>query len=218
MNKRVKDAFYATPLGSILTTLQMRTRGLEIQSGSVFRDIITFQDLIDADWEPYDHPDIKAPAVGFQAAIPGFVGVMALKDVMDIFGRYVQFNLLDGHKSEMNPNGSGYVECVLPRGDFDQSDLYATHTTLLLGPNTSYVKCGSNVHSHPGSNEHVSCSPQCEKGYIKKEVEVVWTFFPGEPVVPSKVINNNLHGTAISGRVAKEMGFTIVKIAPWRKA
>lgn len=210
MNKRVKDAFFATPLGSLLTTLQMRNRGTDTQSGSVFRDPVSLWDLIDADWEQYNHPNILAPAVGFKTPIPGTVGVVPLDDIIDLFGPAVQLTLIDGHMSEKNPQGSGFVECCMQEADLEENDNAVSHTTLLLGSNTSYVKCGSAAHLDPDIE---SCS-SCDKGLITKKVETVWTFFPGDPILPSKVNNTGLHGKAITGAVAREMGFQYVKVTP----
>lgn len=87
--------------------------------GSVF---LTRQDrasLLAADWQPYEHPDVSAPAVAFRADIPGTVGVVRLADLPP-----------DTPVRLADPKGTGFVEAtaLLPEGP------RATFTTLLLGP------------------------------------------------------------------------------------
>jgi hypothetical protein len=87
--------------------------------GSVFLTAQTRETILAADWMPFDHPEVKAPAVAFRANIPGIVGVVNLATLPP----NTRVILAD-------PKGTGYVEAtaMLPEGP------EVTYTTILLGP------------------------------------------------------------------------------------
>jgi hypothetical protein len=89
--------------------------------GSRFESPQSFETLCGARWEPYPHPDVKAPAVAYRASIPGYFGLVRL----DSLSVAVPVTLQD-------PKGTGFVEATvkLPKGLGPRVEF----TTLLLGP------------------------------------------------------------------------------------
>jgi hypothetical protein len=210
VNERVKAAFHSTQLGNLLSIMLQRTPGPD-QKGSVFLEGFGLMDLLKADWSQMEHPNVQAPAVAFICDIPGRVRVKSLSWVLDFYGPNANLTLMDGHKTKMSPEGSGFVECVFPLDDLHIMGVDVQHTTVLLGPGETYKKCDNVSYHDAGSIRN--CPNNCEGGYIASPREVVWTFFPGDPIGPSKVKDNGLHGKSITAAVAKEMGFTYVKLA-----
>lgn len=158
-NSRILAAFAASDPSYLAKCLEQRQPG-EGGAGSRFLQSTTLDQLQGADWAEYSHPEIKSPACGFRAPVPGRLGIIKLADLdpqAEVF--------LDDRK------GTGKVTPVVvgvlgPQVDF---------TVLLLGPDRE-----------PGK-------------------EVVWTFFPGEPINPSQVDSKDFpHGTTVS--VAKAIG------------
>jgi hypothetical protein len=107
-----------------------RTRNPSAESeGSTFLEAQSPESLMEADWEPYNHPDVKSPAVAFRADIPGYFGIIELKDI----DPETPVKIVKAHKGAENPDGSPIeAACIVlasdvsrPRSDF---------TTILLGP------------------------------------------------------------------------------------
>ena len=125
MDGLVRDAFEASDPAYLEQTLRMRNPGPGAL-GSRFETAQTVESLVAADWGIFDHPDVKAPAVAFDAPIPGIMGMVALKELDPL----QEVTLLDGHVSEACPQGCGFVEAVVD-GVLGKK---VGFTTLLLGP------------------------------------------------------------------------------------
>lgn len=95
-------------------------------AGSTFLTKMTQADILNAKWEPYSHPEVKAPAIAFKAPIPGRVGVVSL-DILRkremLVGERLTLALLD-------PKGVGTVEATVVA----KAGIAVAFTTLILGP------------------------------------------------------------------------------------
>lgn len=167
-------AFAASDQGYLVRTLATRNPGAQAL-GSRFLNELTLEQVRDAGWEPFFHPEIQAPAQGFVAPIPGRLGIVRLADIAST----TQVILLDGHVSDASPNGSGFVMPVVKGVEGPQVE----RTTLLLGP--------------AGKDDRTI---------------VVWTFFPGDPIQPSKVESQGRHGQVVSVLEAVALGLVWAKI------
>lgn len=215
---KVQTAILNTKLGALLAILAMRNPSSNKQIGSKFHDDIGTADLLDAKWEVYTHPAIAPPAKGFRTYdIHGHVRVKPIEWVMDLYGPTCRLTLFDGHITPEKPEGSGFVECILPIGDLDEGDDKADFTTLLIGPPSfPELKVKDTM-----TADVLDLRPGVEWAEVILTAagqEVVWTFFPGDPVGPSKVKNHattgeSLHKTIINAITAREMGFEYVKLA-----
>lgn len=79
MNERVERAIIATPKDYLERTLASRAGSSPDRAGSYYVDATpdeVLEAIYSADWRPYQHPSIQAPAVGFRAEIPGMLGVV----------------------------------------------------------------------------------------------------------------------------------------------
>ena len=61
-------------------TFLTRNPGPESE-GSTFNEPQTPETLMQAQWSEFSHPDIKAPAVGYKANIPGTMNLIRLTDL-----------------------------------------------------------------------------------------------------------------------------------------
>lgn len=193
-DERARAAFTNTKLGALIAILNQRNPSSPSQQGSMFEKDLNVYDLMNAYWLGGSWRDIQAPAIGFYTTdFHGFMRVKSLAWVLEVYGPKCELTLLDGHKTEDNPRGSGFVSCVLPISDLNgPEDMKTNITTLIVGP--------SDYPMAPGDAS--------ESG------EVVWTFFPGDPIPPSKVQDRDgMHGGVISAQVAQQMGFQYVKLA-----
>lgn len=165
---RVIAAFNSSSLKYLVECLVDRTEATA--KGSFFTAPQTVETLKAADWEPYAHPDVNAPAVGFKAPIPGTVGVVDLRTlpkdtIVTLYGKV----------EDPNPDITGTV--VFPKDQLPKADF----TTLLLGPGDDGI-------------------------------EVVWTFFPGEPVRFSSIKGKELIGKKITVAEAIDMSILYGKV------
>jgi hypothetical protein len=186
VNERVKAAFMNSTLASLLAILDQRNPGPKAM-GSTFLNPMNIMDLLShVEWREFVHPSISAPAVGFITDIPGRMGVVSIDNIVHFYGNGPEVRLVDGHKTVDNPKGTGFVEAVFELGNrpINHTMTEVGFTTLLVGPRSE-----------------------------TDPTEVVWTFFPGDPIPPSRVKDETLHGKFVSLAVAKEMGFQYVKLS-----
>jgi hypothetical protein len=149
--KLVSDAFSNTPADYIEASVNQRNPGPD-SAGSTFASPMSVEELISANWEPYDHADIQSPAVGFKAPISGQLGIADINQLPD--NQTVRFQPAHGGKVTVKDEGSpkfgqqlAEVVTNIPPGNRE-----VEHTTLILGPS------------------------QEDKTILR-----VWTFFPGDP-------------------------------------
>jgi hypothetical protein len=122
--------------------------------------------LLNADWKPYSHPNINAPAKGYVADIAGYIGIIPLSKLPKD-----KTVVLDDRKN------TGKVS-VVADGVLGEK---VNFTVILIGP-------------HQGN-------------------DVVWTFHPGEPIMPSIVeAGTDMNGKEITVQEAIEMGFEYAKL------
>jgi hypothetical protein len=186
----VRQAFQNTDPGYLETSIKQRNPG-PAAAGSTFSSPISVEELTNADWQPYDHPNISKPAIGFSAPIPGILGIAEIKDLP--VDQPVRFQPAHGGKvtvrDEESPKfGQQLAEVVtqIPEGN-RQVD----HTTLILGPTKE-----------------------------DPEQLTMWTFFPGDPTpkFPDITMDDirstfNSEEETISATVADaiKMGYSFVK-------
>lgn len=96
--------------------------------GSTFKEPQTLESLAAANWSPYNHPEIKAPAMGYRADIPGMMNLVKLSEVEP----ETPIKMELGHKGETK-----FVTVLLSPKDLGQSGTPVDHTVILLGPGES---------------------------------------------------------------------------------
>lgn len=166
MNERIKNALMSD-VEYAEKCLAQRQPG-EGGAGSRFLAETTLAMLCAADWQPYEHPEIEGPAVGFRAEIPGRLGIVRLDSLEP--DRLVVL---------CDPKETGFVEACV-EGELGPE---VPFTVLLLGPS------------------------------LEGDKEVIWTFFPGEPIQPSRVETSDFpDGTPASAAAAIELGLEWAKI------
>lgn len=117
----VKKAFDNTDEEYIIKSIQQRNPGAN-SAGSTFLNKMSLNDLVNANWEKYNHPNISAPAIGYKADIPGKLGVAELK------------NLPKDMKVKFQPAHAGLGVGVEVAAEIPGDNLMVDHTTLILGP------------------------------------------------------------------------------------
>ena len=121
-------------------------------AGSVFASPMSLDELKNANWTPYDHPNINSPAIAYKAAIPGFLCIAEIKDLPP--QQPVRFQPAHAGKATVRDESSPKYGMVLAEvvATIPEANRQVKHTTLILGP-----------------------SREDPKKFI------VWTFFPGDP-------------------------------------
>tara|TARA_R100000008_G_C3525407_1_gene136313 strand:+ start:172 stop:810 length:639 start_codon:yes stop_codon:yes gene_type:complete len=123
----VKKAFEDTDPDYLEKSIEQRNPGPEA-AGSVFAEPQAVQSLIDAEWTPYPHENIKPPATGFKADIPGTLGIVPI----DVLPEEQEIRFQPAHGGAVkNEEGQHLAEVVaqIPEGDRE-----VEHTTLIIGP------------------------------------------------------------------------------------
>lgn len=108
-----------TPANYLMKVLASRNPGPDAR-GSQFAEEISPVDLAKAQWEPYPHPAIEAPAQGFKAKIPGYVGVIAIAPMQ----HDAELVVVKAFKEDL-------VEVVVRQVEFGP---YCAYSTALVGP------------------------------------------------------------------------------------
>ena len=188
----VRSAFINTPSDYMEASVEQRNPGPGA-AGSTFLSPISVQELVSANWEPYNHPDIQSPAIGFKAPIPGELGIAEISGLPD--DQVVRFQPAHGGKVTVKDQdspkfGQQLAEVVT---DIPAGNRGVDHTTLILGP--------------------LSEEPDKLR---------VWTFFPGDPTpkfpdITMDDVRSELRSEeeTIVATVAdaKKMGYAFVKHA-----
>ena len=140
--------------------------------GSTFKRRQTPQSLMKANWKPFSHPSIQAPAIGYSAPIPGTMNIVKLTEL----DPDTPVRMVLGHKGE-----TPFVTALLSPRDIGMTGIPVDHTVILLGPG--------------------------EDGLI------VWTFFPGDPIMPSSTEPSAETDAVETVEDAINLGFMYGKIA-----
>jgi len=122
MNEIVRKAIMNTPAKYFQQTLDQRNPGPD-SCGSTFLKPQDMHSLMEADWIPYGHPDIKSPAKGFRAPIPGFLGVVPVEKTTGIL--IVTTSSKDTGFIELQ-------ELVMPGADHQR--IMVDYSTAIIGP------------------------------------------------------------------------------------
>ena len=186
----VRQAFENTDPEYLASSVAQRNPGPQA-AGSTFSSPTRPDDLVNADWVPYDHPNINSPAIAFKAPLPGILGIAEIKDLPP--DQPVRFQPAHGGKvtvtDEESPKfGQQLAEVVtqIPEGD-----RHVEHTTLILGPSQE-----------------------------DPEQLTMWTCFPGDPTprFPDITMDDvraqfNTEEETVPATVADatEMGYSFVK-------
>lgn len=117
----VVDAIDNTDPEYIKKSLEQRNPSSQ-SAGSTFLTSVSIDDLKTADWKPYNHPNIKSPAIAYKADIPGKLGIAELK------------LLPSDLRVKFQPAHKGAAEGVEVVAEIPQRSLVVDHTTLILGP------------------------------------------------------------------------------------
>jgi len=117
----VKKAFDNTDEEYLIKSIQQRNPGVN-SAGSTFLSKISLEDLVNANWEKYNHPNINTPAVGYKADIPGKLGIAELK------------KLPKDLRVKFQPAHGGMADGVEVIAEIPENNLIVNHTTLILGP------------------------------------------------------------------------------------
>ena len=117
----VKKAFDNTDEEYLIKSIQQRNPGAN-SAGSTFLSKMSLEDLVNANWERYNHPNINTPAIGYKADIPGKLGIAELK------------NLPKDLRVKFQPAHGGLADGVEVIAEIPENNLIVNHTTLILGP------------------------------------------------------------------------------------
>mgnify|MGYP001414697206 CR=1 FL=1 len=139
--------------------------------GSIFSEPQTAETLMAAEWTSFDHPEIKSPAKGYSAKIPGRLGLVKLSDL----DPDTPVRMEQGHKGE-----DEYVTALIDSSYTSPEALDVSFTVILLGPSD--------------------------------DGDIVWTFFPGDPVAPSVMTPSEETKSAQTAQDAIDLGFDYGKI------
>ena len=186
----VRNAFENTPSDYLEASIKQRNPG-EGAAGSTFSSPVSLEELVSADWEQFNHPDINKPAIGFKAPIPGELGIAKIDGLPN--EQSVRFQPAHGGKvtvkDESSPKfGQQLAEVVTNIPDGNRS---VDHTTLILGPS------------------------QGDSNKLR-----VWTFFPGDPTPKfpditmddvRKAFNSENDVVIATVADAKKIGYSFVK-------
>ena len=126
MNDRIRAALLRTPNTYWAACLVQRAGKSPGRLGSFYPDLDPSevdQALQAASWEPYEHPDVQAPATAFKAALPGIFGMVHL----DTLPQDAQLQLVD-------PKATGVCEAAVVGGVSNLALLAVDFSTLLVGP------------------------------------------------------------------------------------
>lgn len=134
----VRDAIERTlDMPHFKNTFLTRNPGPDSE-GSTFNEPQSPESLMGAEWKEFSHPDIKAPAVGYSANIPGTMNLVKLTGL----DPQTPLKMVLGHKGE-----TPFVTALLSPKDIGQAGTPVDHTVILLGPGEG----GSIVWTfHPG--------------------------------------------------------------------
>jgi len=134
-----------------------------------------------ADWQPFEHPAVRAPAVAFKAYIKGVVGVADINTVEP----GTVLTMIDPKGGADYHDGKQKVDVVLA-GHLDQ--VASLHSTAIIGPSESQNPDSPEIlfAVHPGD-----------------------PIRPSE--VDRHADGTDRHGKTVTVEKAKEMGFTFVK-------
>jgi len=148
----VAEAFANTDPEYLARSIEQRTPGPN-SAGSTFSQATSIEDLKAAKWEPYAHPAIASPAIGFKAPIPGSLGIADINNPS--IPDEIYFQPAHGGRAmtkEPNPD-TGELEVLAEVvASIPDSARNVSHTTLIIGP----------MRDNPDKLQ-------------------VWTFFPGDP-------------------------------------
>lgn len=91
--------------------------------GSTFLTAQSAESLASAEWTPYNHPDVKAPAVAFKADIPGYFGLVDLEELDED----TPIQVVKAHKGAIEE-----AACLVSPDGISRPK--SEFTTILLGP------------------------------------------------------------------------------------
>ena len=127
----VRNAFENTDPGYLETSVKQRNPGPQ-SAGSTFLQAITVDELINADWKPYPHPNIQSPAVAFKASIPGILGVADIKSLPP--DQEIIFQPAHGGKATVKDGPKQGQQLAEAATQIPEGNREVEHTTLILGP------------------------------------------------------------------------------------
>lgn len=181
--ERVRRAISRTPKDYWIECLGMRSAYNVGAVGPTYRLSVQELDLVimQARWEPYEHPEIQAPVVGFTAPIPGTV------DFVDLH-RLAPDRLLVLEDLEGTGQLSVIVELTL--AELGQVVEDAAFTVMLLGP-SKQEGVEQVLTFHPGPPMRSSTLP-CPN-LVRSSCPVGWAIQHGLDYAEVRVIGGSCH-------------------------
>lgn len=140
--------------------------------------------LLAAPWEPYDHPEIKIPGVGFRAPIKGFNGMVSLSGLPS----HGILTLLDPKGGEEYWTGERSVSPSIRASEYNLVPASEDFTVLIVGPTRDDPSEHEVWTFHPGN--------------------------PVKPSMVNRIdeIGRDLHGRQVTVAEARSMGFNFAKL------
>jgi len=131
MNNDVVAAFQNTDPSYLEASLGQRNPG-PTSAGSTFLSAMTAEDLANANWTPYNHPDLKPPAIGFKADIPGMLGAAPISSIPPT--QLVRIQPAHAGKGIIRDGPKKGLVAAEVVTQLPPSAREVAHTTLILGP------------------------------------------------------------------------------------
>lgn len=91
--------------------------------GSTFFEAQSPESLIEANWSEYNHPDVLSIAKAFRTDIPGYFGVVDLREI----DSETPVEIVMAHKKTLDE-----AACIIPASEMPRPK--ADFTTIILGP------------------------------------------------------------------------------------
>jgi hypothetical protein len=125
------EAFQNTDPAYLEASVKQRNPGPGA-AGSTFLTPISVQDLVSANWAPYNHPNIMAPAVGWRAEIPGILGIAEITSIPPT--QPVKFQPAHGGKALVRDGPKAGLQLAEVVTQIPVDNRQVGHTTLIVGP------------------------------------------------------------------------------------
>lgn len=160
------------------------------RAGSWFQDSVASSPeqllsvLLAAKWEPYDHPEIKIPGVGFRAPIKGFNGMVSLAGLPS----HGILTLIDPKGGEEYWTGERSVSPSIRSSEYNLVPASEDFTVLIVGPTRDDSSEYEVWTFHPGN--------------------------PVKPSMVNRIdeVGRDLHGRQVTVAEARSMGFNFAKL------
>ena len=146
--------------------------------------------ILEANWEPYEHPDVMSGCQAYRASIPGSMGIVSLTDLSD-----------DETVMLVDYKETGNLSCVVTVED--PSLIEVDFSVLIIGKSPETLQ-----KANPGKTLIYGSEEEREANCWSYS-DVVFTVHPGDPVRPSMVKGEPMVTTVGE---ALRLGFLLAKV------